>query len=331
MVAMTHRIHRSSRRTSVTSPGVRGLLTSAFTVTALALAAPNTAYAADPDCAELSENLRRLCDSAEGVETAWREGAESSGGSSGLGSWFSDHAGMICLLLGIAIAITVTVTIRKGNAEDREQATAAEAARGRALAAADLARRQTEAEQAALAQLPPRSEFDPLGLGLPAPAVQVPAVTGPPTDPQDLARYGALGAVVPWTPGTALATVMTRAGSIAPAQRAFAEACELGRLGETDPETGAFTPAASVVRVEPTGDEGDAALVIRPASVLVGGTEIDKVRTLLERTARVRHAGPAARIHASGEWVVVLSNRDLAALDQNSGPAASSDSDDEDW
>ncbi|MGV0747194.1 hypothetical protein [Mycolicibacter minnesotensis] len=330
---MTHRIHRSSRRTSVTSLGVRGLLTSAFTVTALALATPNTAYAADPDCEGLSENLRKLCDSAEGVETAWREGAESSGGSSGLGSWFSDHAGMICLLLGIAAAIAITVTIRKGSAEEKAERAAAEAARGRALAAADQARRQREAEAAARAQLPPRESYDPLGIGLPAPDVHVPQVAAPSTDPEDLARYSALAAVVPWTPGTALASVMTRSGDIAAARRAFAEACELGRLGDVDPDTGVFTPAASVVRVEPTGDEGDAALVIRPASVMTGGDEIDKVRTLLERTARVRHAGPAARIHASGEWVVVLSNRDLAAQEQTSGPAptVSAADDEEDW
>lgn len=334
MVAMTHRIHRSSRRASVTSPRRVGLLTSAFTVTALALATPNTAYAAeDPDCQGLSDNLRKLCEAAGEADRVWGEEANKNRGiGDAIADFFSANGGLICLLLGIAAAIAIVITIRKGNAEDREKAAAAEAARGRVLAAADHARRQAEAERAALAQLPPRSEFDPLGLGLPAPAVQVPQVAAAPTNPEDLARYSALGAVVPWTPGTALASVMTRSGDIAPSRRAFAEACELGRLGDVDPESGVFTPAAEVVRVEPAAAQGDAALVIRPSSVMTGGDEIDRVRTLLERTARVRHAGPAVRAHATGEWIVVLSNRDLAALEPTSAPAETgNDDDDEDW
>lgn len=308
--------------------------TATLAIAVVALSAPGIASAApDPDCEGLSENLRRACEAAGEAERVWGEEAnKNSGIGDAVADFFSANGGLICLLLGIAAAIAITVTIRKGNAEDREQAAAAEAARGRTLAAADLARRQAEAEAAALAQAPARETFDPLGLGLPAPAVHVPQVAAAPTNPEDLARYAALGAVVPWTPGTALAAVMTRSGSIAPAQRAFAEACELGGLGETAPETGTFALAASVVRVEPTADEGDAALVIRPASVLVGGTEIDRIRTLLERTARVRHAGPAVRAHATGEWIVVLSNRDLTALEQSSAPAAQADSDiDEDW
>ncbi len=151
-----------------------------------ALTAPGAASAApDPSCEGLSENLKRACEAAGEAERVWGEEAnKNSGIGDGVADWFSANGGLICLLIGIAAAIAITVTIRKGNAEDREKAAAAEAARGRALAAADQARRQREAEQAALAQLPPRSEFDPLGLGLPAPAVQVPAVTGPPTDPQ---------------------------------------------------------------------------------------------------------------------------------------------------
>lgn len=303
-------------------------------VASLALTAPGVASAApDPSCSELSENLRRLCESTSGAERVWTEEAnKNSSLGDAITDWFSANGGTICLLIGIAAAIAITITIRKGNAEEKAERAAARDARGRALAAADHQRRQAEAEAAARAQLPPRESYDPLGVGLPAPAVQVPAVAAAPTAPEDLARYAALGAVVPWTPGTALAAVMTRAGDIIAARRAFAEACQLGGLGETDPESGTFTPAAEVVRVEPTPDEGDAALVIRPRNVMTGGTEIDRVRTLLERTARVRHAGPAARIHATGKWVVVVSNRDLAALEPTSAPAASVDSDvDEDW
>ncbi|WP_435594686.1 hypothetical protein [Tsukamurella tyrosinosolvens] len=313
---------------------IRTTATVTLAVASLTLTAPGAVSAApDPDCAELSENLRRLCESIDGAERVWGEEAnKNSGIGDGVADWFSANGGTICLLIGIAAAIAITITIRKGNAEEKAERAAAEAARGRALAAADQARRQHEAEQAALAQAPSRETFDPLGLGLPAPAVHVPQVAAAPINPEDLARYAALGAVVPWTPGTALAAVMTRAGDIAAARRAFAEACQLGGLGETDPESGTFTPAAEVVRVEPTPDEGDAALVIRPASVMTGGEQVDRVRTLLERTARVRHAGPAARIHATGEWIVVLSNRDLAALEQADAPAASVDSDvDEDW
>ncbi|NOP95126.1 hypothetical protein [Mycolicibacterium fortuitum] len=330
---MTHRIHRSSRRTSVTSPGVRGLLTSVFTAALLALATPNTAYAADPSCEGLSENLKRACEAAGEAERVWTEEANknSSLGDS-LSSWVSDNAGLIVVGFLAVMGAWIAIALMRENAEEKAERAAAEAARGRALAAADQARRQREAEAAARAQLPPRESYDPLGIGLPAPDVHVPQVAAPSTDPEDLARYSALAAVVPWTPGTALASVMTRSGDIAAARRAFAEACELGGLGETDAETGVFTPAAEVVRVEPTADAGDAALVIRPRSVMTGGEQIDRIRTLLERTARVRHAGPAVRAHATGEWVVVLSNRDLAAQEQQtSEPAVAVDSDDEDW
>ncbi|WP_238219753.1 hypothetical protein [Tsukamurella pulmonis] len=304
-------------------------------VASLALTAPGVASAApDPSCSELSENLRRLCESTSGAERVWTEEANknSSLGDS-LSSWVSDNAGLIVVGFLAVMGAWIAVALLRENAQEKAERAAARDARGRALAAADQARRQHEAEAAALAQAPARETFDPLGLGLPAPAVQVPAVAAAPTAPEDLARYAALGAVVPWTPGTALAAVMTRAGDFGPARRAFAEACELGGLGETDPESGAFTPAAEVVRVEPTPDEGDAALVIRPASVLVGGEQIDRIRTLLERTARVRHAGLAVRAHATGEWIVVLSNRDLTALEQQTAaPAAAQASDvDEDW
>ncbi|MFD9829010.1 hypothetical protein ACFWXB_16180 [Tsukamurella tyrosinosolvens] len=314
---------------------IRTITATAGITTALAFTVAPAAYAdPDPSCAELSENLRRLCESMDDAERVWTEEAnKNSSLGDAVGDWFSANAGIICLVIGIAAAIAITITIRKGNAEDREKAAAARDARGRALAAADQARRQAEAEAAALAQAPARETYDPLQLGLPAPAAHVPQVAAAPTNPEDLARYAALGAVVPWTPGTALASVTTRSGDDAPARRAFAEACELGGLGETDPETGTFAPAASVVRVEPAADEGDAALVIRPASVMTGGEQIDRVRTLLERTARVRHAGPAVRAHATGEWIVVLSNRDLTALEQQTAaPGVAVDSDvDEDW
>lgn len=304
--------------------------TATLTVT-LALTAPAVASAEDPGCEGLSENLKRVCEAAGEAERVWTREAEKGGGSSGLSAWVSDHAGLLVLGFLAVMGTWIALALMRENAEDRAKRAAAEAARGRALAAADLARRQAEAAQAALAQAPSRQTYDPLGLGLPAPALQVPAVAAAPTAREDLARYAALGGVVPWTRGTALAAVMTRSGDIAPVRRAFAEACELGKLGEIDAETGAFTPAAAVVRVEPTADEGDAALVIRPRSVMTGGIEIDRIRTLLERTARVRHAGPAVRAHATGEWVVVLSNRDIAALEQAAAPAAPTSDIDEDW
>ncbi len=313
---------------------IRTSTATASIVAMLALTAPGTASAApDPDCAGLSENLRRACEAAGGVEDAWRKGAESSGGSGGfsLSAFVSDNAGLLVIAFLAVMGGWIAIALMRESADEKAKKAAAEASRGRALAAADHEHRLREAEQAA--QAPARESYDPLGIGLPAPAVHVPQVAAVPSDPEDLARYAALGGVVPWTPGTALATVMTRSGDIAAGRRAFAEACELGRLGETDPESGVFRPAASVVRVEPTADEGDAALVIRPSSVMTGGEQIDRIRTLLERTARVRHAGPAARIHATGEWIVVVSNRDLAALEQADAPGVAVDSDDvdEDW
>ncbi len=104
MVGMTHRIHRRSRGLSVTSLSVRGLLTSAFTATTLALATPNTAHAADPDCAELSENLRKLCE----IGNSPAPSSGSSGGLSDIDSpdWMSNLPSLgFAFFLGLALAV----------------------------------------------------------------------------------------------------------------------------------------------------------------------------------------------------------------------------------
>lgn len=118
MGAMTHRLHRTPRALSVTPLGVRGLLTSAFTAAALALATPNTAYAAeDPDCQGLSDNLRKLRDIANSPAPS----SDSSGG--GGPEWMRNLPDLslpvgICLALIVMGAITMYVN-RDKSAESR--------------------------------------------------------------------------------------------------------------------------------------------------------------------------------------------------------------------
>lgn len=210
---------------------------------------------------------------------------------------------------------------------------------------ADAAWRQ-DVELAKLnAQLhqPNRSEYDPLGLGIsppPAPPVQLPPE--PRMTDDDALRYARHGGHVELVPGSAAAALVARDGSWAAAAAAWIEACKAARLGGAEQRTSripgvsstseVFVPGADLARVEVLAD-GDAAVVVRPRSLAVGAEQLSSVTPFLLRTARVRHGGGWVRAHATDEYVIVLSNRDLAAAPETSGPAAagSSADDDEDW
>lgn len=116
MVAMTHRIHRSSRRTSVTSPRRVGLLTSAFTVTALALATPNTAHA-DPSCpSDHSESARILC----GLATTPAPASTGGGGP----AWMQDVPDLsFWHVLGPVLIVMGAITMYANRDKSAESAT----------------------------------------------------------------------------------------------------------------------------------------------------------------------------------------------------------------
>ncbi len=185
------------------------------------------------------------------------------------------------------------------------------------------------------------AEYDPLGIGLtppPAPPVQLPPE--PRMTDEDALRYARHGGHVELLPGSAAASLVARDGSWAAAEAAWIEACKAARLGGAEQRTSripgvnttseVFIPGADLVRVEVL-ENGDAALVVRPRTLAVGAEQLKDTTDFLLRTARVRHAGGWVRAHATDEFVIVLSNRDLAAVpEQTSGPAPTG-SDDEDW
>lgn len=208
---------------------------------------------------------------------------------------------------------------------------------------ADAAYRQdlVNAELAGQLHHPDPAAYDPLGIGLtppPAPPVQLPPA--PVMNDEDALRWARHGGHVQLTPGSAAASLVARDGSWAAAEAAWIEACKAARLGGAEQRTSripgvnttseVFIPGADLVRVEVLTD-GDAAVVVRPRSLAVGAEQLKDATPFLLRTARVRHAGGWVRAHADDTFVIVLSNRDLAAVpEQTSGPAPTG-SDDEDW
>lgn len=317
MVGMINRPRRSPRTLSVTSPGARSLLTCGFTLAALAVAALNTPVAAastDPDCPrEHSEAFRALCDLGETTPTS-APSSGGSGGSSGGGigdafsEFFSDYGGFI-FFGGIAAFVAwVVIVNRRDTAEEKAEKRAAEAARGQRIAELHHAEQVAAAEQRALAQLPDPSVYDPMGMGVAAPAVQVELPPAPSTDPEDLKRYNVFNAVVPWEPGSAFAAVVNRDGDWSRARGAFASACEAAGLGETD-EAGVFTPAAVVAEVRTIGGDTDAVvLAVRPAGLHVGSAQLDRARPYLVRTARVAEASPFVREPSTDLYLTTLRN-----------------------
>lgn len=262
--------------------------------------------------------------------------------------WFGVGAGIVALgyalggitglILGGVIGGLIIVSATKKGA-------VADEARG-GYEQADAAWRH-DVEMARLnAQLhrPNPAEYDPLGMGFappPAPPVQLPPE--PVMTDDDALRFARMGGHVELLPGSAAAALVARDGSWAAAESAWIAAAKQANVGSMEERTSrvpgvnstnsVFVPGADLVRVEVLA-EGDAAVVVRPRGLSVGAEQLKDVTPHLLRTARVRHAGAWVRAHATDEFVIVLSNRDLAGTAEqpnSTGTTPDDGSDYEDW
>lgn len=313
---MPHRISpAATNRSRVTSLGVRGLLTSGFTLGVLALVTPNTAYAWD--CPGVTEAQIEICE-REGRQTPTP--APSSGGSGS--SFFDDWGGLLFAAGIIAFIAWVVIANRRDTAEEKQTRAAAELARGRAIADQHHAAAVQRAQAEAAAQVPPREVWDPHGVGLAPPPMPAPKVPpAPPTSPTDLARYASFNAVVPWVEGSALAAVTAPNGDRSKAEAAFAEAVRTANLGTTD-ENGNFIPDATLASVRAYLDgSGDVEFVAQPRDLTIGEKQLARVTPLLLLTARVASAGNWEREVETGRYMLRLSMNAKAAQQQEQKPA----------
>lgn len=263
----------------------------------------------------------------------------TSTGSGGLSGFVSEHAGWIVLGVIALIAFAVVKGLR-AQADEKKKATAEEQhaalARGRAIAQDHHAAQVQAAYDAVAAVRPDPATYDPDGIGLAPPPMQAPDVPdAPPQSPADLRRYAEFNAVVPWVPGSAFASVVTRDGDLAPAESAWLEAARAARLGDFDAETNTFTPAATLVRVEQLPDGEDVRFRVEPRDIFVTDAQLNKVHQFLVRTAHVASASPFIRDHSTGNYATVLSNRVASApapvAQAAPAPQAATYNDDDDW
>lgn len=264
MAGMTHRLHRSPRGLSVTSLGVRGLLTSGFTLAGLALVPPNTANA-DPTvrCRTLEGGGDYVCVTETPTAPATTGSTGTSSGA-GLGDWFSEHAGAFVFVIAVAAVVAIVAMVKSGTSKDKAAEAAVAHARGHQIA------QDAGVEPAAQA-------------------------------PEDLRRYGAFGWAVPHVPGTAFGNLVDRDGGTSRIYAAWTQACELARLGHWT-EDGVFIPAAVVVNVNGYHDgSGDLELSVNTADYTVGETQLNRVLEHLVRTARVETASAFSR-DAVRDW-----------------------------
>ncbi|WP_131814006.1 hypothetical protein [Mycolicibacterium fortuitum] len=304
---MINRPRRNPKSPSVTSPGVRGLLTCGFTLGVLALVTPNTAYAWD--CPGVTEAQISICE-REGQQTPTP--APSSGSS-----FFDDWGGLLFAAGIIAFIAWVVIANLRESAEEQQKRAAAELARGRALAEQWHAEQVQRAHAEAAAQMPDRAVYDPMNMGVAPAPIEVQSVPAPPTDPEDLKRYSVFNGVNAWTPGTAFAAVVARNGDWNRARNAWALACEQAGLGDVD-ESGVFTPSATLDGLRTIGGDDDAViLAVRPAGLHIAERQLDRVREFLVVTAHVETASPFVREAASGLYLTTLRN----AVEQAPAPA----------
>lgn len=305
----------ATNRSRVTSLGIRGLLTSGFTLGVLALVTPNTAYAWD--CPGVTEAQIEICE-REGQQTPTP--APSSGGSGS--SFFDDWGGLLFAAGIIAFIAWVVIANLRESAEEQQKRAAAELARGRAIAQAAHAEQVQRAHAEAAAQVPPRESYDPHGVGLAPPPMPAPKLPpAPPTSPADLARYASFNDVVPWIEGSALAAVTAPNGDRSKAGAAFAEAVRTANVG-TVAEDGTFIPDATLHSVNAYLDgSGDVEFVVRTRDITIGEKELAKVTHYLLLTARVAGAGPWEREVATGRYTIRLSMNAKAAQQQEQKPA----------
>lgn len=218
--------------------------------------------------------------------------------------------------------------------------TGEQAAKGREIAAT-----HTDPAQLAASPTDPAT-YDPLGLGLAAPTTPAALNPAPIPEPQltdaDARRYARYGYAVDYESGSAFASLTTRDGDWKAASDAWTAACQAAALGGTEmrkrlPGVGripgvdahreVYVAPADLVRVIPL-EHGDATVVVKPRSVTIGADELNRAVPMFLRTARLRHAGRFVREHTTEEYLLTVSNRDIAA-DQPALAAAPSD--DDDW
>ncbi len=314
---MINRPGRSPRSRSVTSPARVSLLTCGFTLATLALVPPNTPVAAAEPvvrCRTREGGGDYTCITETPTPTTGTTGSGSSE-SGGLGAWFSEHAGVILFVIAVAAVIAIAAAVKSGTSKDKAAASEADLARGRAIAQSAHAAAVQRAHAEAAAQMPPREVWDPMNMGA-VPPTPEPVIPAPPsTDPTDLQRYNAFGAVTPWEAGTAFAAVVNRDGNLSRATAAWLTAAQEAGLGELD-EDGTFTPSAVLTNVRYI-DGGDVEFVVQPGGLHIAETQLDKALRYLVVEARVESASPFVREAATGRYCSTLTNR----VEEKSAPA----------
>lgn len=292
-----------------------GFVTATFAAAAVAASCTAAPAVAEPCVVDalgrVATNFPPGCTPSPAAPTTT---APSTGSGSGVTGWIDGH---MPLIIGIVVVVLI-VAVTRSVARDKEKAAAeqqqADLDRGRGIALDHHAADVQRVREAAAWSAPDPSTYDPMGLGVAPPQVPEPDLpAAPPQSPADLKRYSVFGAVVPWVPATAFAQVVTREGSIEPAEQAWIEACRAAKFGDFDTETGAFTPAAELTNVRNVADSGDVVLAVQPRDIFVTEQQLDKVLLFLVKTARVRSAAPFEREHDSGKYTTRLSNTDPAA------------------
>ncbi|SHQ37261.1 hypothetical protein [Mycobacteroides abscessus] len=264
--------------------------------------------------------------------------ASRTGNHSAATDWIDSHLPVLIGIVVIGLIIAVTVSAKRDKKEVAAEEQRAALARGRAIAQDHHAAQVQAAHDAVAANRPDPRDFDPDGIGLAPPPMPAPVIPPPPPQSDvDLIRYAEFNAVVPWIPGSAFAAVVTRDGSLAPAETAWLEAARAARLGDFDAGTNTFTPAATLTRVEQLPDGEDVRLRVEPRDIFVTEQQLDRVHQFLVKTAHVASASPFIRDHSTGYYATVLSNRVVAApapvAQQHAAPApqAAAYDDDDDW
>lgn len=304
-------------------------LTGLFAVTTAFAVTCGAAPAAAWECPGVTPEQIKICErEARETPTLTPSPSTGSGSNSGLDGVI-DAIGQGAITVGIIIIAILVIGWIAGaifGTGDQEE-------RGRQIAE----QYHQPAANPAPSEADP-ADFDPLGLGLAAPAA-APAqqsMPEPQLSPEDAQRYAKFGRPVDWIPGTAFASLTTRSGDWKAASTAWAAACEAGHLGATEQRASripgidrvraVYVPAADLVRINPR-DNGDAEVIVQPRSIAVGAEQLNTVVPLFLRTGRLRHGGRFTRLHSTDEYLLVVSNRDITA----EKPAPATTSTDDDW
>lgn len=241
---------------------------------------------------------------------------------------------VVCVVVLAAIGSIAGASDEKKTSE-RKQAADSHLDQGRRVVEGWWAAQMAAAR--ATVPVPDPRDYDPDGIGLAPPRMPEPVMPErPPMSDADLRRYADFGAMIPWTPGTAFASVVSRDGDVAPAESAWFGATRAARFGDFDEEDN-FTPAATLVRVEQQNGE-DVVLIVEPRDIFVTEQALNKTLPFLVKTAHVVSASAFTRDHDTGNYRTVLTNNGAPAQQvsttapQQSQPApAAHYNDDDDW